>query len=152
MPFDIKATLEKVESYLRADGKIPVASIGEPKSITPGVQVVGAVYMNRVAVTRVMVGGNTEELHVVTIRLYRDMLAEPVKTVEVALAAMVQRILSDVVGDFDLGASVRNVDVGGSNGSPVATDWGYVDVGGKMYRIADITLPLIVDGSATAAP
>ncbi len=151
-PFNVKSTLEKIESYLRADGKIPTTTIGEPKNIAPGVQIVGAVYMNRVTVTKVMVGGDTEELHVVTIRLYRDMLAEPVKTLEVDMATAVQRIVSDLAGEFDLGATIRNVDVAGINGTPISTDWGYVDIGGKMYRNADITLPLIVDASATAAP
>ena len=152
MPFDIKSTLEKVESYLRADGQIPATTIGEPKSIAPGARIVGAVYMNRVTVTKLALGGETEELHVVTIRLYRDMLAEPIKTLEVDMAVAVQRIVSDLAGDFDLGASIRNVDVAGINGTPFSTDWGHVDVGNKTYRSADITLPLIVDGSATAAP
>lgn len=152
MAFDVKSTLERIASYLAADGKFRTVSIGEPKALAPGAGLCAAVYMSRVAVSKVYVGGDTEEVHVVMVRLYRDMLLEPVKDMEVDIAAAVQRVLSDLLGDFDLGATVKGIDAAGMNGVGVGAEWGYVDLGGKLFRVADITLPVLVDGSATAAP
>ena len=146
MAFSVKATLEKIQSYLASDGGFKVAMIGEPKSLAPGTQLAAAVYMQGVSFEGFVVDGGSIESHVVNIRLYMEMFREPVKEVEIDMAVAVQRIVSDLLGDFDLGATIRNVD-----GANVRTDWGYVDLGGKMFRVADITLPLIVDNSATAA-
>lgn len=147
MAFNVRATLEKVQSYLVSDGGFKGATIGEPKSLAVGTEIAAAVFMRGVSITKFFVNGGTEETHTVNVRLYRDMLMEPTKDMEIEVAVAVQRIVSDLLGDFDLGGTIRNVD-----GVNVRTDWGYGDVGGKMYRIADITLPLIVDDSATAAP
>ena len=146
MAFSVKSTLEKIQSYLASDGGFKTALIGEPKALAPGIQLAAAVYMQGVSMEGFVVDGGSIESHVITIRLYIDMLREPVKDVEIDLAVAVQRIVSDLLGDFDLGTTVRNVD-----GANMRTDWGYVDLGGKMFRVADITVPLIVDNSATAA-
>jgi hypothetical protein len=60
-------------------------------------------------------------------------------------------IQSDLIGDYDLGETIRNIDIAGIYGAGMGATWGYVDLGGKMYRIVDISLPLIVDDSATMA-
>ena len=52
----------------------------------------------------------------------------------------------DVLGEYDLGATIRNV-------SPTAldVDWGYIDMSGTEFRIIDIPLTLVVDDSAALA-
>lgn len=77
------------------------------------------------------------------------MLAEPTESMEKEFAKAVSSILSDIIGEFDLGGSVRSIDVAGIYGSSIAVSYGYLDLGGTMFRIADITLSLIVDDSAT---
>lgn len=147
MPFNVKSTLEKVQSYLQASGHVVRAQISEPKQ-PPGERIMAAVYMGTVSVAQLTLQ-TTIELHVVRVRLYMNMLREAGDEIEFGLAQALSEISADLLGDYDLGATVRNVDVGGIYGTPLSATWGYVDVGGTMYRVVDITLPLIVDDSAT---
>src|SRR3990167_417152 len=145
MAFSIKATLQAITSYLAASGHVKVARLGEPKA--PPENVTAAVFMSSVSVAQLTLG-TTIERHVVTIRLYRNMLDESAD-VELELARIVSEISGNLLGEFDLGATIRNVDAGSQYGTGLSSRWGYVDVGGTMFRVADMLLPLIVDDSAT---
>ena len=90
------------------------------------------------------------EVHVVILRIYRNMLDETVN-VEMDISAAVSNVLDDLLGDYDLGSPIRAIDVQGIHGSAVSVDYGYLDFGGKMYRHADVTLPLIVNDVHTTA-
>lgn len=151
MPFDIKATLETVEDWFGKSGYFGKVQIGEPKQ-PPQEALSAAVFMNRVTTVLVFANGGTREVHVVTMRMYRDMLAEPQADIELGLAKAVSSVSSDLLGDFELGAKIMAVDVAGMHGTPYGATWGYLDLSGKMYRIVDILMPFIVDDSATVAP
>ncbi len=149
MPFNITSTLDSVLSYLQASAYFTAgAQLGEPKAPPEGNGLFAAVFMSSAAVAELTLG-TTIERHDVTVRIYRNMLSDPTGDVETEVAIVVQKVLSDLAGDFDLGATIRAIDVGGMHGPPLATTWGYVDVGGIMFRSADIALGLIVDDSAT---
>lgn len=151
MAFKVKDTLQAVESYLLACGYFGSnVSVGEPKQPVSGSGLSAALFMSSAAVVELTLA-TTIELHIPTIRIYRDMLAEPIESIEFELSEVVGKIGSDLLGEYDLGTTVRNIDAGGQYGTAINTAWGYVDLGGKMYRIADIALPLIVDDSATFA-
>lgn len=148
VPFNLTNTLDRIVTYLQGDGGIRTAQAGEPKSPPTGVQgVFASVIMRSTSIVALTLNGTIEQ-HVILIRLYRDMLAEPQKSIEVDLATAAQRIQADIAGEYDLGASIRSVDVGGEYGEPMRTDWGYVTISDRMYRIVDISVPLLVDDSA----
>lgn len=143
---DIEGTLRMVQSYLSQSGLFAAQQIGEPKS-PPAVGLAAAVFMADAGVAEVVLD-STIERHAVTIRLYRNMLAEPLEDAEIEMANAASRILTDMYGDYDLGATVRAIDVAGIYGGGVHARWGYVEVSGVMFRIVDISLPLIIDGAA----
>ena len=149
--FDITATLDSILSKVSASGGFKAGlQIGEPKSPPGGAGLFAAVFMNSVEVGELTLG-TTIERHDVTLRIYRDMLAEPIGNIEKDLAKAVTDISNDLAGDFDLSSTVRAIDIGGIYGSPLSTSWGYVEVSGNMYRIADMAIGLIVDDSSTLA-
>ena len=147
MPFAIKSTLQAISDYIQKSGYVQKSTIGEPKA-PPSEPVSAAVFLDSVAVAALTLNG-TIEVHTVTLRLYMDMLGDPTEDIEFGMAEVVSNISSDLLGEYDLGASIRNVDAAGMHGSPLRATWGYVDVGGKMFRIVDMSIPLIVDDSAT---
>lgn len=155
MPFDITSTMRNLQSYFVASGYFPGGVlIGEPKQPpTPkgSNQFAASLFMRSVRVNQLMLDGATEETHVVTARIYNTMLAEPTEDMELALARVVQQVVSDILADADLGGTIRNIDPGGMGGTAMTAEFGHIDQSGVMYRIADITIPMIVDGSATAA-
>jgi len=151
MAFNIKASLRAVESHLLSGGYFGSdVRIGEPKS-PPEALLSAAIFMGDVSVVQLTVAGNTIERHTVFIRIYENAFNEPEEDIELTLADVTSRVMASLVGEYDLGATIRNVDVGGQHGEPLRASWGYETVGGKVYRLVDILLGLIVDDSATAA-
>ncbi len=150
MAFAIKDTLVTVEGFLQASGYFQKTQVGEPKS-PPREDLSVSVFMANVALDRLFLDGGTGESHVVTVRIYKNMLSEPQENIEYDLAQVISQVTSDFLGDADLGSTIMTIDAGGIYGTAIRVDWGYLDVGGIMYRIADITLPLIVNDSATVS-
>ncbi len=142
MAFQIKDTLQTVQSHLSASGYFQDVVIGEPKQPT-GTRLSAAVFMNEFNVIAATLTG-TVELHSVALRLYRDMLAEPQGDADTDLDNAIAHVEEDLLGDFDLGSTIRNINVDG-----LSTTWGYIDLGGTEYRIADMSLSMIVDDSAS---
>jgi hypothetical protein len=152
MAFDIKRSLQMVQTYVAGSGYVSDCVIGEPKYAPEAQeQPFSSVFIDNVSVYGLTVGGTTREIHVLIIRLYLDMKKEPTEEVEIELAQSVQEIISDILGDADLGGNVMTVDPAGMAGESISTTWGYEDISGMNYRIADIRLPLLVDDSATMA-
>ena len=153
MAFEIGNTLHAVESYVQNLGLFQTVQIGEPKQPL-GQGIHAAIFMQTVSISTVYVGGDTRENHIVQVRIYKDMLAEqtdPQNNLESELASAVSKLMSNLLGDTDLESSIMSIDAAGMDGTQMRVDYGYIDVGGSMYRIADITVPLIVNGSATLA-
>lgn len=150
MPFNVKSTLDSILSYLKASGHfLAGAQVGEPKAPpTTGQGLFAAVYMTSAKVGELTLA-TTIELHLVAVRIYRNMLTEPTANIETDLAIVVADISNDLLGDYDLGATVRGIDAGGQYGTVMGATWGHLDVSGTAFRVVDLELPLIVDDSAT---
>jgi len=151
--FDISDTLHAVETYIQKLGLFNTVRIGEPKQPL-GQGLHAAIWMNSVAISLVYAGGDTRENHIATLRIYKDMLAEqtdPQRNLEAEMAVATSKLLSNLLGDTDLESTVMSLDAAGMDGTGIAADFGYIDVGGVMFRTVDIVLPIIVNGSATLA-
>ena len=149
MPYDITATLRVLESKLKESGYFAHVQIGEPKS-PPGQRFTAALFMSSISPWLTL--ATLCAVYIVQLRIFDDMLREPQEDVEIKMAILVDDIMNDIAGEFDLGANISYIDFGGVHGTPLTVRWGYLDVGGKMFRIADITIPLVVNDVATMAP
>tara|TARA_R110002020_G_scaffold120129_2_gene273691 strand:- start:4467 stop:4940 length:474 start_codon:yes stop_codon:yes gene_type:complete len=151
MAFEIKNTLHAVETYVQNLGLFATVQIGEPKQAV-GQGLHAAIYMLSVSVIMVYVGGETRESHVVQLRVYKDMLSEntdPQNNLESELASVVSKLMENLLSDTDLESSIMSIDAGGMDGGSMTATYGYLSLGGAMYRVVDINIPLIVNGSAT---
>ena len=147
--FNIKSSLQAISSYIQASGYVQKSTIGEPES-PPTERLAASVYMGNTAIVSLTLN-TTIEVHTVIVRFYMDMLREPTEQIEFKLAEVVSGIFNDLLGEYDLGATIRNIDAAGSHGTSLGAVWGYTDVGGKMFRVVDLSIPLLVDDSATLA-
>ena len=151
MAFDIKNTLHAVETYVQNLGLFSTVQIGEPKQAV-GQGLHAAIYMQSVSIIMIYVGGETRESHIVQLRVYKDMLAEntdPQNNLESELASVVSKLMENLLGDTDLESSIMSIDAGGMDGGSMTATYGYLTLGGVMYRVVNINIPLIVNGSAT---
>lgn len=147
MAFNVKATLSSLTSKAKASGKFTGGvMIGEPKKPVDSYTI--AFWMQSATVAQVTLG-TTIELHVVLARIHVLTLNDKSEDTELETARMASTYTEDILGDFDLAATIRKVDAAGEYGTPMGVEWGHVDVGGTLYRVSDITIPLVVDDSAT---
>ncbi len=56
------------------------------------------------------------------------------------------------IGGFTLGHVVRNVDIFGAHGQKMRSRLGYITQENTVYRINEITLPLVVNDLFSEAP
>lgn len=88
----------------------------------------------------------------VSVRIYLNLLHEPQDGNEVLIAGAVDALISDYTAAFTLGGLVEEVDVMGAYGAPLAWKFEYATHNHKLYRIATITLPMIVTDVYTQGP
>ena len=146
VPFSILATMQTIQGHLMSGGRFVSVELGQPSAVAPGQRITAAIWIERIQVG-IVYGGVVDKIFEVTIRLYTNMTAEPQEQGELDLALTVQEIGSDLLGDFDLGASVRNIDAAGIYGTSMSARWGYTSVANVMFRSVDITVPIIVNDS-----
>jgi hypothetical protein len=151
MVYAIKDTLKVIESKVKATGQLKHTQVGEPKG-PPANLPAGAIYMDSVRIYRLTVDGGTGEVHTVNLRVYADMLGEPAEWNEYGLAEVAENLINKLLTDADLTGKVMTIDAAGMAGEAVGLRFGYVDVSGKMHRIVDITLPILVNDSIVVAP
>jgi hypothetical protein len=147
MVVKLKTTLQKLQGLLQASGRFGEVTIGEPKDPPDGVH--GAIFLSDYGMPMVMLNGGTVERRTVTVRVYLNALREPRGDIEFLMDDIVSELLEDFCGDYDLGSTVRDIEPTG-----IRVTLGYQTIGEGprvMYRIADITLPLTIDDSATFA-
>ena len=154
MAFNIKSTLDAVASHIARSGYVSDAMIGEPTSPPDAVdKLVAAVMMNGANIAELTLT-NTIEVHPILVRFYRRAAfteGDDAGDVESQVAVAVSEIASNLIGEYDLGATIRNIDVAGQYGGGMSATWGYINISGTIYRTVDLTVPLVVDDSATQA-
>jgi hypothetical protein len=97
----------------------------------------------------------TSGLIVFYLRIYIDMLQEPLDMIDPNLGAAVSTLLSQYSSDFmldDISSAVndvRNIDLMGQTGRRLEAQTGYITVGGKLERVMTITIPIIMNDSWT---
>jgi hypothetical protein len=154
MAFNIKSTLDAIASHISSTGYAGDVRIGEPVAPPDATDKVhAAIYMTSASVVALTLT-NTIEVHLVTVRLYRRAAfgqGDDAGEVEAGMARAVSQISSNLIGEFDLGGTTRNIDVGGQYGQSISATWGYVTLGSTVFRTVDLAVPLVVDDSATQA-
>jgi hypothetical protein len=79
-------------------------------------------------------------------RMRTPWAQQPTDGIDPSLLKACDALLASYIGGFTLEGNVTAVDVlGMAGGTPISAQSGYIDQGGVMYRIVEITLPLIVD-------
>lgn len=155
--FDVTGSMKALSSFLRAANLMGDIRISEPKSppVAPtrgGSSVAASVFMDDAEVVERTIDGETTERHLAIVRLTSGFIDEPTGDAETDLAEKLNQIMKAIGADADLGERIRVVDFGGIYGRPVRARWGYINIGGTMFRSVDLEIPMIVDGNVTQDP
>jgi hypothetical protein len=145
MSLDLAALIDPVTSHASASGMFDAVQAHEPKS-PPGTGLTYAVFVASIGPAR---GGSglaaTSARVELTGRIYKPFLAEPEDLIDPNLTDALDRLFTAYAGDFDLGANVRCIDLLGAYGNPLGGQAGYQSIDRIVFRVFDITIPLIVN-------
>ena len=138
-----EAAWRAMQSHLAAMGYVVQAEIGEP--MAPPEPITAAI---------IPISGRIDEtvlnaprfVHTVALRFYGEGVAEDREDVELRLDQIRADIMEDVFGDFELGGAVAYA-------LPTLFEWryGWQSIGGRMYRLLDLTVAYRVDVTYTFA-
>ena len=138
----LRTTMASLLSLLQAHGAIEQATIGEPMKPPEGFSAMVETVRIR-SVTSTLT--KTIETRTVRVRLYhKAALNAPDEEMELRLLELVDDLIEDFLGDFDFDGTIRAIQPVG-----IEVDWGYQTIQNIAYRVADITIPMTVDDSAT---
>lgn len=84
-------------------------------------------------------------------RVFLPADTEPQDDVDPTVLGAVSALMGAYCGDFTLGDLVANVDLLGAHGPGLGAEFGYTDIGSTKYRVATLTIPLIINDAWTEA-
>jgi hypothetical protein len=156
MTFNVElpvTTLAALETKAKALGIFTQVYRHEPKVAPETKGLACAIWFERVAPARGGSGLNSTTARIeYTARVYRGMLTEPQRDVEVIMLRAVGMLISALSDDFTLGGVMREVDLLGEFGDPLSAVAGYLTQDKSLFRIVDVTLPIIVNDLWSQAP
>ncbi len=82
---------------------------------------------------------------VFNLRVYQNFQSQPLDAIDPTTIKAVNALLAAYSGDFDLGATVRAIDIFGMEGIPMESNAGYVEIDRTIYRVVTITIPVLVN-------
>lgn len=145
MTLDFRSIRDQLVSHAMSLGVFGQVLDHEPVS-APGSGLTYAVYGGRLAPSAVNSGlTSTSARLVFNGRIYMPADADPIGDVDVQIFGALDALFGAYSGDFDLGSTVRNVDLLGADGDPLAADLRYLQLDSVTYRTANLNLPMIVN-------
>lgn len=146
MQLDTSALIDAVASHAAQLGYFDAVNQHEPKS-APRNGLTAAVWVQHLGPVPTNSGlAATSARLELRVRLYQSMLQEPQDMIDPNLVAAADALLAAYSGDFTLDGRVHKVDLLGSAGEPLQARAGYLRMeSGRMYRVLDVTLPLLVN-------
>ena len=148
MSFDqaaVNTLFDKVQSHALALGVFETVNNHEPKS-APGNGIRAALWVQDIRpIGRASGLAATSGVVTLNVRVYSSFLQQPYDDIDPNILTAVTTLLGAYTGDFDFGASVRNVDLLGMYGAGMGAQAGYLTQDSKVYRIMTVTLPVVIN-------
>jgi hypothetical protein len=140
----LRALINKVASHAMSLGLFDSVNTHEPKN-APGSGLSCAIWLQSLRPTRSSGLSATSVNLTLNIRIYTPMMQEPEDDIDLVMGSAAITLMNAYSGDFDLGASVRDIDLLGMDGTPMSAQAGYLTIGSTMERVIVITLPIIIN-------
>lgn len=149
---NIKPILDQLVSHAQASGYFDLVNTHEPKS-APGNGLTCSIVWSGTYPVGARSGLASVSARVEFLaRIYSSMLAEPQDDIDPNLHDAADGLFTAYCGDFELGDTDQVLDIFGSHGPRMEAKPGYLEIDRKLYRFADIVIPVIVHDVWTEAP
>ncbi len=141
---------QAIESHLLKLGRFDQVNRHEPKN-APGNNMVASVIAGPQGPANSSGLATTTARVEFTIRIYVNMMAQPLDGTDPALISATDFLINAYSGDFTLGGTIMGIDLLGMAGAPLEARPGYINQDNTLYRVMDITVPLLVADAWTQA-
>jgi hypothetical protein len=145
--------VDRIASHAMTLGVFDRVNQHEPKN-KPGRGLTCAVWIDRIEPARGRSGLTATDARVVfNVRVYTNMLQNPQDAIDPSVMTAVDLLFEAYTGDFQLGDESRFIDVlGMTQGHPLFSQSGYINIDNMVYRVMTITVPVIVQNAWTQSP
>lgn len=144
MALNSKAILNAMVTHVKTLGGVKSVKTHEPKSAPVFGSV--SIWLRELLVDPSRSGLNRTNVSLVwTVRVYGNMLAEPQDEIDLELLDIMDRIVTSFNADFTLGNQCKGIDIMGMAGTALGAKAGYFEQDKKMYRVIDVTVPVLVN-------
>lgn len=137
----------KIASHAGASGLFERVNTHEPKSAPPSQQgITCAIWLQGMdPLGRASGLAETSGLITFMLRIYTNFVSQPEDIIDPRITDAMSRLMEAYSGDFTLGGNVRQIDLLGAYGPGLSAKAGYLEQDRKMYRIMDLTIPVVVN-------
>jgi hypothetical protein len=145
--------IDRIASHAMTLGVFDRVNQHEPKN-KPGRGLTCAVWIDRIEPARGRSGLTATDARVVfNVRVYTNMLQNPQDAIDPNVMGAVDLLFEAYSGDFELGDSTRFIDLlGMTQGHPLFSQSGYINIDNMVYRVMTITVPVIVENAWPQSP
>lgn len=136
--------VNRIRSTALASGLFGVVLTHEPKSMPPQ-QLSCCTWIAHIQPIALRSGLDVTSARVLmTIRIMRNMLAEPQDDIDTEVASAASYMLADLTNRFQLGETAW-VDLEGAYGTALSAELGYIDIDKTIFRMVEIPVPIIAE-------
>ena len=145
--------IDRLASHAMTTGLFDRVNQHEPKN-KPGRGLTCAIWIDRIEPARGRSGLAATDARVVfNVRVYTNMLQNPQDAIDPSVMGATDLLFEAYSGDFQLGDESRYIDLlGETQGHPLFSQSGYINIDNMVYRVMTITVPVIVQNAWTQAP
>lgn len=145
--------IDRIASHAMTTGYFDRVNQHEPKN-KPGRGLTCAVWIDRIEPARGRSGLTATDARVVfNVRVYTNMLQNPQDAIDPQVMIATDALFEAYSGDFQLGDESRWIDLlGATQGHPLFSQSGYINIDNMVYRVMTITVPVIIENAWTQTP
>lgn len=148
-PTAVQDIVDALVTRVQLLGIFETVNTHEPKT-APGNGLRCSIWANSIKPLPTASGLNTTSVLVTFMsRIFSSMLAEPQDAIDPGMVNASLLLMDAYNEDFGLSgittADIRNVDLLGQFSDGLASQAGYLNIDGKMYRVMDVILPVIIN-------
>jgi hypothetical protein len=146
----VTTTLDALTSHAAQLGLFEQVLAHEPKSAPPSTTYV--VFVDQIVPFKERSGLDTVSAVVLYMgRVYLDFIQQPEDRIDTDMLMALDALMTAYIGDLDLGDQDVELDVLGQYTTGVISKAGYIKHDNTLYRVVDISLPVIVNDVWTEA-
>lgn len=144
MSIDVATIYAEMVSHARSLGVFTQVLTHEPKS-APGNGLTCVFWLDSVEPVQEVTGLIATSARVaISARIYENFKSQPEDDIDKRLLDATSKLMDAYTGDFQLGGSVMEVDLLGAYGDGLSAKGGYLAQDNSLYRVVNLTIPLII--------